>query len=85
LIHISESFTDKSSVVIKVQGALNRESLHLLEEIYQEHVKENNRIAIDLEGITVVDRTGKNFLKKIQDDVRFVRMPAYLELEIGQR
>ena len=83
MIYISESNSGKSSVVIKVEGTLNSEFLPVLEEVYAKHVKADKRIAVNLDGISSVDRNAKAFLKSIKNAVRFVKMPAYLKLEIG--
>ena len=83
MIYISESDTGKSNVVITVEGTLNREFLPVLEEVYAKNVKADKRIAVNLDGISSVDRNAKAFLKRIKNAVKFVKMPAYLKLEIG--
>ena len=83
MIYISESNTGKSSVTIRVEGTLNSESLPVFEEVYAKHAKVKDQIAVDFSGIMSVDRKAKAFLKSIKNAVRFVKMPAYLKLEIG--
>lgn len=83
MIYISESNTDEANVVIKVEGALNSETLPIFEEVYVKHLSAETRIAVDLGEIMSIDRNAKAFLKRIKDAVLFIDMPAYLELELG--
>lgn len=83
LIHISQSYPDNGSVVIKVEGSVNGETLSILEDVYNKNLRSDKRIAIDLKKIGGVDRDAKAFFKAIHSTVQFIDMPAYLQLEIG--
>ncbi len=83
MIYISESNTDESNAVIKIDGSLNSEALPVFEEVYAKHLETGKQIVVDLGGIMSVDRNAKAFLKEIKESVRYVGMPAYLELELG--
>ena len=72
-------------MTIKVEGTLNSESLPVLEGVYCSHATSEKQISVDLGSTISVDRHGREFLKGIRNTVRFVNMPAYLQLLIAKR
>ena len=85
MIHITESYTGNSSMVIKVEGSLDRESLSIMEETYRKNRESGKEITIDFEDIRDIDRDAKGFLKSIRDKVQFVGLPMHIQIEIGSR
>ena len=83
MIYITESHHGESSVTIKVEGSLDGESLPVMEGIYRKHLESGKKIALDFEDIHDIDRAGKSFLKKIENEVQFVGLPLHIQMEIG--
>ena len=82
MMYLSQSHPDKRTVVLNVEGDLDRESLPDVRDAYRESVGSGKRVAINLANISGVDRHGKAFLRQIRDAVQFVGLPGYLKLEI---
>ncbi len=85
MIHITESNVDETSVVIRVEGSLNSESLSVFKDVYAKHLASEKAIGVDLGSIMSVDLASKAFLREIRDVVRFVEIPVYLQVELGLR
>lgn len=85
MIYITQSYPDKNSVIIKVEGTINGESLPVLEEVYQENLELGRRIAIDLGKISSVGRTGRDFLRQIQNKTQFIDIPIHIQMAIDKR
>ncbi len=85
MIYLIQSYPDKSTVVLQVEGDLESESLPVLEDVYRKSLESGKGIAINLEKISSVDRAGKDFLNEIQDAVEFIGMPQYIQMEIANR
>ena len=83
MIYVSQSYPDKGSVIIKVEGSINDETLPVFQDVYNKHVSADKRIAIDLKRIVGVGKQAKTFLKSIHSTVRFIDMPEYLKMEMG--
>ncbi len=83
MVYITQSHPDKDSVIIKVEGTIDRESLPILEEIYRKNFESGKRITIDLGKISSVGRTGRDFLRKIQDKTQLTQLPTYIQMAIG--
>ena len=85
MIHITESHTRNSTVVIKVEGSLDSESLPVMKDTYRKHLGSGKLIALDFEDIFNIDSAAKGFLREIQDEVQFVGLPLHVQMEIGSR
>ena len=85
MIHIAQSYPDKNSVIIKVEGWLDSESLPVLADTYRKALESGKKTAIDLAKITNVDREGKDFLEEIQDTVELIDLPLYIKMQIDKR
>jgi len=85
LIHIAQSYPDENSVVIKVEGRLDSESLPVLADTYRQALESGKETAIDLGKITNIDREGKGFLEEIQDTVQLIDVPLYIKMQIDKR
>jgi len=85
LIHISESYPDANSVIIKVEGRLDSESLPVLADTYRKALESGKKTAMDLAKIANIDREGKDFLEEIQDTVQMIDLPLYIKMQIDKR
>lgn len=84
MIYLTDSYPDKRSVVIKLEGMLDSESLPVVEDAYRKNLKSGKKITIDLESVSSIDRDGRNFLVQIQNEVQYVGLPPYIQMEIGE-
>jgi len=84
MIHLSQTYPDDQSVTIKVEGDLDGNSLPVLEDVCRKHLESKKKITLDLAKIAGVDLSGKEFLRSIDDDIRLIGMPAYLEMQISK-
>lgn len=85
MIHLSQTYPDKQSVTIKVEGDLDSESLPILKDVCRKHIESGKNITIDLEKVAGVDRSGKEMLGEMDSRVQLTGMPAYLEMQIKKR
>lgn len=85
MIYLSQSYPDKSTVLLQVEGDLDSESLPVLEDAYRKSLEAGKGIAMNLEKISSVDRAGKDFLREIQNTVEFIGIPQYIEMEIANQ
>jgi len=69
--------------MLNVEGDIDSDSLPILIDTYRKNLESSKAIAINLEKISAVDRNGRAFLKEIQHSVRFIGMPASIQMEIG--
>jgi anti-anti-sigma regulatory factor len=83
MVYISLSHPDKNSVIIKVEGTMDNESLSILEEVYRENLESGKRISIDLGKISSVGRSGRDFLRQIQNRAKLIDVPVYIQMAIG--
>jgi len=83
MIYLTDSYPDKDSVVIKVEGTLDSESLSIVEDAYRKNLETGKEITIDLESVSSIDRDGRSFLIKIKDEVQYIGLPPYIQMEIG--
>ena len=83
MIHINETSSSQDTVIIQLEGRLDSESLASLEDVYQKHLSIGQKVILDLESLNSIDRHGKDFLRKIRNNVRYIGLSEYLSLEIG--
>lgn len=80
VIRIQETFQDDRSVEIRVDGVLDRKSIHVLEKVCQRYLCRKQRIILNLEGLTYITREGRNYLMEIKNIVTFVNIPLFMKL-----
>ena len=82
MIRIEKTFPDKDSIVIQVQGKIDEEGLAPLKEVCLQVLETNKKISLHLDALTSVDRSGKEYLREIQEQITLVGLPEYLRLEL---
>lgn len=85
MIHLSQTYPNGQSVIIKVEGRLDSESLPVLADTYRKALESGKKTGMDLAKITNIDREGKGFLGEIQDTVELIDLPLYIKMQIDKR
>ena len=83
MIHISQKTNNDHSVIIVVDGQLDRNSLNSFREACEHQFNRNKRILLDLKGITHTDESGREYIKVLKGRVDFLSVPEFLKLEIN--
>ena len=84
MIHIEESYPHPETVVIKVDGKIDRHTIPTLQEVCQRHFDAIPALEITFEILRLdsISLEGKNYLREIQDRVSFRNIPEFLKLEL---
>ncbi len=82
LFRITESDISHNSVVVVVDGTIDRNSLPILQKVCEKHFKQKKKIVISLQGLVHIDFEGRKHLMTIKDKVRFDGLPEFLKLEL---
>lgn len=69
MIYIRESFLKKESVLIDVDGVLDREAIPVLRDVLLRHLEDNNEISVNLAKLLHISREGKAFLQEFKNQV----------------
>lgn len=80
-IHVREVFEDDVSVVIRIDGILDAESIPIVEEVCHRHLGLGRRVLLGVEGLLHISRDGREFLRQIQDQVIIENAPQFVRLE----
>ena len=83
MIHISEKAQDNNSIIITVDGRLDRKSLSSLKDVCEQQISSNKHVLLNLEGITHTDESGREYIKRLKNRVEFLNVPEFLKLEIN--
>jgi anti-anti-sigma regulatory factor len=83
MIHISEKTNDDNSIMVEVDGRLDRKSLASLKAVCDRHLSSDKKVLLHLKGITHTDESGREYLKNMQNRVEFLSVPEFLKLEIN--
>lgn len=82
MICIKETFPDEHSVVIQVDGRLDKESLEPLERVFGRYVNSRRKIVFSLHGLKSISKEGRIFLELIRNKVSLVGLSEFLKLEL---
>lgn len=80
-IHVREAFEGDDSVVIRIDGILDAESIPVVEEVCHRHLGRGRRVLLEVEGLLHISRDGREFLRQIQDQVIIENAPQFVRLE----
>lgn len=81
MIHIDRETLSDGSIVIKVDGRLNRETVEPLSELCERYLKNGKKVWLDIEGITHTDESGGKYIMSLRNRVKFLRVPEFLRLK----
>jgi anti-anti-sigma regulatory factor len=79
LIYIEETYIEDQGVAIKVDGELDVDSIELLQEVCDRHLKNKLHVTLDLKGLLNISRSGRDFLATIQNKVIIINPPLFLD------
>jgi len=78
MIHIEEHFKNENLVEIWADGILNFESIPILKNACEVHLKEKRKIILHLQGLLHISREGKEFLQEIKNEVVFSDLDPFI-------
>ena len=82
MIIIDETYLSENSVLIQIEGKLDRESVGSLHDLCQEHFLRESRVRLNLEKLLWVDKEGLDYLRSIRNKVHLEGLNSYFELEL---
>lgn len=68
-------------VRIQADGILDCESIPVLDNVCQRHLKEKKEVQLCLQGLVHVSREGRDFLKRIKTRIAIIDPPRLMPLE----
>ena len=81
MIHIDRKTLADGSIVIKVEGRLNRETIAPLTEMCERVLEDGKAILLDIEGITHTDESGGEYISSLKNRVKFTSASEFLRLK----
>ncbi len=85
MIHIEESYPTPQTVTVLIEGKLDRVTLPTLQEVCQRHFdsKPKRAVTIEIRSLSGISIEGKNYLRRIQDEVCLKNIPEVLRMELA--
>jgi hypothetical protein len=80
--HIEEMFLDTVTVLIRIDGRLEKDALPTLESVCNRHLDKGKKIRLDLQGLMHISAEAKDYLRRIWGQVAFADVPEFLNLEM---
>ncbi len=80
LIYIDEEFNEDHAVAIQVDGELDVDSIPLLQDVCERHLKNKLYVTLNLKGLLNISREGRDYLEKIRNKVTITNPPLFLDL-----
>jgi len=84
MIHIETRFPDVHTVEICVDGQIDSTGLEVLEKTCLNFLQQKQRISkhlwLNLEGLTSINRTGIEFLRKLSKKINIRNAPHFLQV-----
>ena len=84
MLFIKEEIRDNdNTVIIHVDGTLNKDSLPVMKKVYAYYQFKGDRvIKLNLANLIRLSREGLDFLKQIKGKVLFEELPEFLRMRI---
>ena len=84
MIRIEEIHPEPATVVILIDGKLDRYTLPTLQEVCLRHFDSAlmKKITLDISSLNGISLEGKNYLREIKGRVIFKNLPEFLKLEL---
>ena len=83
MIRIEEHFNNAETIVLMVEGRLDRESLPALRQVCERYLGIGQKVRVHLGGLNHIGQEGLDFLRSIRDRVLFLEMNEYLKMAIN--
>lgn len=85
MIHIKEKFPDEHTVIIQVDGRLDKETLEPLELVFKRYAKSSKKIIFSLNGLMSISKEGCAFFDRIKNKVSLTGLSGFLRMKlVGQ-
>jgi len=81
MIYIKESFVSHDTVEFKVDGILDSQSIPILKNACEVHLKADKKVLLVLDGLIHISREGRDFLHEIRNKVIIANIPQFVRLE----
>jgi hypothetical protein len=81
VIYIKETIFENNSITIKTDGILNRESIPILENICEDHLKNHKKILLRFDNIIHISREGRDFLRELEEKGIQVDLPQFFNID----
>jgi hypothetical protein len=82
MIHIKETFPDELTVIIQVDGRLDKDTLEPLELVFERYAKGSKKIVFSLNGLMSISKEGCHFFERIKDQVSITGMSEFLRMAL---
>ena len=84
MICITETFSDEKTILISVEGKLDRDSLPTLKKVCKEHLtsKKQLTVVVQLDKLQGISLEGKKYLKQIKNKAQLEKVPDFLAMEL---
>jgi len=77
VIYIKENYLGNKTVVIQVDGILDRESIPILRNIFTDHLGE--KVSLDLQGLLHISREGRTFLREFEGKITLIDPSRFMD------
>jgi hypothetical protein len=75
MIYIKEEHFGDHLVRLQADGILDCESIPVLDNVCQRHLKEKKEVQLCLQGLVHISREGRDFLKRIKTRIAIIDPP----------
>ena len=82
MFRIRESYPERKTVCIWVDGRLSDGDLGHFQDILEKYLNSNQRVLVNLTHLNHIGWRGKKLLQEIGNRVELVDLPEYLKAEI---
>ena len=79
MIYIKKIKDGENSISFCLDGVIDEESIATVEDVCHPHIG-RKEIILDLEGISHITREGREFLRKLQNNITILNLPAFINL-----
>lgn len=83
MIHIKETFPDEHTVIVQIDGRLDKETLETLENVFRRYSKGSKKMIFSLNGLMSISKEGCHFFESIKDRVSLVGMSEFLKMALA--
>lgn len=84
MLRIDEDFKEGETVLLRLEGRLDRNTLLEVSRICNGYLQRGISINMNLEGIDHISKEGRDFLRNMKDKVQFCNLSEFLKIEIFQ-
>lgn len=82
MIRIEEKITDKDTILLWIEGRLDRESFPAFRQMCEKYFQDGKKVQLNLSGLIYIGQVGLEYFRAIRDRVQFLGLNAYLKMAI---